>query len=204
MKLYYFPGACSMGPHIALNWVGAEFEIENPDHLSSEYSQTNSMQQIPALVLDSGTVLTQCNAILRFIADSHPEFGIGGDADPFTQYEVNRWLSFVASDLHRTHAPYFFAQRFIVDGTEQEQSRVQKAAEIQVAGLLAHCDNWLQGKHFIVGDKPTIADAYAFTVFRWSRNMEKPAYSFANIKLFMDRMLENQGVRDAMQREGLE
>ncbi len=203
MKLYYFPGACSMAPHIALNWVGAQFDIENPDTNSDSYQQIHSVRQVPALVLDDGTVLTQCNAILRFIADSHSEANIGGASDPRSQYEVNRWLSYVATDLHRAHAAYFFQQRFIIDGSDEEHARVKQAAENLVKSLLEHCDSWLQGKTYTVGDRPTIADAYAFTVFRWSRNMAKPAYDFPNIKIYMDRMLQDAGVKQAMVREGL-
>ncbi len=203
MKLYYLPGACSMAPHIALNWVGAEFELEKPDLRSEQYRQINSVAQAPTLVLDDGSVLTQCNAILRFIADSHPESDIGGPGDPRSQYEINRWLSFVTSDLHRSHAAYFFQPRFIVNGNDDEYARVKQAAENLVAGLLRHCDTWLAGKTYTAGDKPSIADAYAFTVFRWSRNMASSAYGFPNIKAYMDRMLANPGVQQAMQREGL-
>lgn len=203
MKLYYFPGACSMAPHIALNWVGADFDIEQPDLQSPDFLAINPASQVPALVLDDGTVLTQCNAILRFIAESHPEADIGGADDPRSQFEINRWLSFITSDLHRSHAAYFFQPRFIVDGNDEEHGRIKQAAENTVKSLLQLCDDWLAGKTFTTGDKPTVADAYAFTVFRWSRKMAKPAYAFPNIKLFMDRMLEDSGVKRAMEREGL-
>lgn len=203
MKLYYFPGACSMAPHIALNWVGAEFDIEKPDTNSEAYQSIHQVKQVPALTLDDGTTLTQCNAILRFIAESHPEADIGGANNPRAQYEINRWLSYVATDLHRAHAAYFFQPRFIVDGSDEEHARVKQAAENLVKSLLQHCDDWLVGKTYCVGDKPTIADAYTFTVFRWSRTMAKPAYDFPNIKQYMDRMLQNPGVKAAMDREGL-
>ncbi len=204
MKLYYFPGACSMGPHIALNWVGADFDIEQPDLGDTTFTAINVVRQVPALVLDDGTVLTQCNAILRFIADSHPDADIGGKDNPQSQYLINRWLSFIASDLHRSHAAYFFQPRFIDAGSDDEHRRIKQAAENQVIALLRYCDDWLADNTFTAGDKPCISDAYAFTVFRWSRNMAKPAYTFKNIRAFMDRMLKNDGVKSAMLREGIE
>ncbi len=192
-----------MAPHIALNWVGAEFSIQQPDLEDKSFAEINPLVQVPVLLLKDGTTLSQCNAILRFISDSYPEAGIGGGNDPFSQYEINRWLSFIASDLHRSHAPYFFQSRFIVEGNDQQHTRIKQAAENQVQGLLKQFDRWLHGKSYLIGDKPCIADAYAFTVFRWSRNMTKPASSYSNIGVYMDRMQENTGVRLAMQKEGL-
>lgn len=26
LKLYYYPGACSLGPHLVLEWIGAPYE----------------------------------------------------------------------------------------------------------------------------------------------------------------------------------
>ena len=193
-----------MAIHIALNWVGAKFELEKPDMQSPEYALINPMRQVPALVLDDGTVLNQCNAILRFIADSHPETKIAGEDNPRSQYEINRWLSFIATDLHRSHAAYFFQPRFIVDGTEDEHARIKQAAENHIGTILTRADAWLAGNDYCAGHSISIADAYAFTVFRWSRNMAKPAYAYENIKIYMDNIQKNDGVKLAMQREGLE
>lgn len=204
MKLFYSPGACSMAVHIALNWVNAEFELEKPDIQSDAYASINPMRQIPILILDDGTALSQCNAILRFIADKYPEAAIGGEQDAVSQYEINRWLSFVATDLHRSHAPYFFQPRFIIDGDEDEHVRIKQAAENHIGTLLTRCDEWLSGRDYCAGDAVSIADAYAFTVFRWSRKMARPAYDYPNIRLYMDRVKQNPGVALAMQREGVE
>ena len=60
LNLYYLPGACSLVPHVALEWTGAEYQaVEVPrDSLQSpEFLALNPLGQVPVLV-DAGQVLS--------------------------------------------------------------------------------------------------------------------------------------------------
>ena len=78
MKLYFFPGACSLSCHIALREAGLAFDIEKVDGKSKktagggDYLTVNAKGYVPTLVLDDGQKLTEAAAILQYIADQKP------------------------------------------------------------------------------------------------------------------------------------
>jgi len=75
MKRYYAPGACSLGPHIALREAGLDFELERVDlrakttAAGGDYQKINPKGQVSALLLDDGSLLTENAAVLQYIGD---------------------------------------------------------------------------------------------------------------------------------------
>src|SRR3546814_18866566 len=85
MKLYYMPNACSLAPHIALEWAGADYEGVRLDHdqvHGEDYLKLNPKGAVPTLITDDGRVLTEALAVLLYIADRFPQAdpGAAGDA----------------------------------------------------------------------------------------------------------------------------
>ena len=70
MKLYLTPGACSLADHIALHEAGLEFDRIQVDLRTKrtadggDFNEVNPKGYVPALVLDSGELLTENVAIL--------------------------------------------------------------------------------------------------------------------------------------------
>lgn len=65
MKLYYLPGACSLVPHIALEWIGKPYEAEAVSRekiKSAEYLALNPQGAVP-LLIDGDLALSQNAAI---------------------------------------------------------------------------------------------------------------------------------------------
>ena len=102
MKLYYAPGACSLAPPIALEEVGAPFELSRIDlaanqQNSPEYLRINPKGRVPALV-DGDWVLTEAPAILRYIAARHPAAALW-PWDPREEARCAEWLNWLASTM---------------------------------------------------------------------------------------------------------
>lgn len=79
MKLFYKPGACSLASHITLRESGKDFTLEGVDLMKKrlengdDFFAVNPKGQVPALMLDDGTLLTEGVAIMQYLADSVPD-----------------------------------------------------------------------------------------------------------------------------------
>jgi glutathione S-transferase len=64
-------------------------------------------------------------------------------------------------------------------------------------------DKQLAGKQYLMGDKFTVADAYLYTVVRWSPRVNIDVAKWPNLKAFMDRVTARPKVQEALKAEGL-
>ncbi|WP_130618450.1 glutathione S-transferase N-terminal domain-containing protein [Dyella amyloliquefaciens] len=203
MKLYYLPGACSLADHIVLEWIGKPYEtyrVAREELGSPEYLKINPSGAVPALQEDDGWVLTENAAILNYLADLHPEAGLGGDGSVRARAEVNRWLAYINSDLHPLFRPVFRPDRFIDDATAQEALRVKSVERLRA--YYERLDAQLGGKDWLTGSR-SYADPYLFVVLRWATAKGVDLGGLDNLARFHQRMLEDAGVKSAMQQEGL-
>src|SRR5687767_14682956 len=99
--LYYAVGACSLAPHIALEWIGAPYEAVRVQYGSRELLAVNPAGAVPTLREDDGWLLTQAGAILDYLAQKHPEAKLAGGNDMRAKAEAHRWSAF----LPRTFMP---------------------------------------------------------------------------------------------------
>ena len=72
MKLFYFPGSCALGPHIALEYSGLPYEavrIETGRQTDPSYLAVNPLGRVPALVTSAHGIITEAPVVLSYIAD---------------------------------------------------------------------------------------------------------------------------------------
>ena len=68
MKLYYSPGACSIGIHVLLEEIGKPYEavplkFAEGEQYKPEFTGINPKSKVPTLVRDDNSVLTEYPAI---------------------------------------------------------------------------------------------------------------------------------------------
>lgn len=161
LKLYYSPGACSLAVHIVLERIGAPYEAVKVDHHAPEYRTINPAGAVPALDYGGDRPLTQCSAVLMYLAQTHPEADLLDDRSPESAAQVQKWAAFVTGDLHPAFFPLFMPGRYTVSKDEAAQSDVKAAAVVLVQTRLRLLDEQIEGHDWIVGGKRTIIDAYA-------------------------------------------
>ena len=62
---------------------------------------------MPALALDDGKMLTEGPAIVQYLADQKAESGLAPRAGTFERYQLQEWLNFVSTELHKSFGPLF-------------------------------------------------------------------------------------------------
>ena len=111
MKLFLKPGACSLSPHIALEEAGLSYETENVDLASKKtasggnFFEVNPKGYVPALLLDSGELLTEGPAIVQYIADQAPAKKLAPANGSLARYQFQGWLNFIATEIHKSCTP---------------------------------------------------------------------------------------------------
>lgn len=203
MKLFYMPGACSLSDHIALEWAGADYQLQKVERerlKSPEYLAVNPAGAVPALEVEPGWVLTENVAILQLVAQRYPEAGLGGSNER-ERFEVLRWTANLAADVHKSFLPLFAPQRF-AEGEEATRVAQRKAVE-NVRAQLSRVDRALDGRDFLVGDRRSVADAYLYVILRWADGMAGGLDEFPQLARFKAAMERDPAVRRALAAEGL-
>jgi glutathione S-transferase len=204
MKLYYSPGACSLGIHILLEEVGAPFELslvplKDGAQFKPEYVAVNNKSKIPALERDDGTVLTEYGAIGAYIARCHPAADlIPNDAEG----EARCWemLEYCTATIHmQGFARMARPGNFSPSETDHDAVRT-RGEEIFTKGLKIAGEK-LEGHVHGGGLEFSIGDTALFYVSRWAhaRGLELPP----NVAAHFGRMLDRPSVQRAMAQEGL-
>lgn len=202
IKLYYWPGWCSLSDHIALEWVGADYELVKADEdfrNSTGYAKINPSRTVPAAVFDDGFVLSQNIAILNYIADTYPEAHLLGDGSPRGRAEVNRWLSYIAADVHKAFSPLLHPDRIVGDERAIETTLGQ--ARDRLRGHFQIFDRALQGRNWLVANHRSIADPYLFVLLRWARSVNVDLSRLDNLARYFAELSKDPGVRRALQQE---
>jgi glutathione S-transferase len=200
MKLYYAPGACSLSPHIVSREAGIDLEFERADiaqkktESGKDFWGVNPKGQVPVLEIDDGQKLTEGPVIVQYLADQKPDSGLVPAAGTINRYRVQEWLNFVASEMHKTYGPLFRP-------TTPEEFKV--LSRELIGRRVAWLDKELAGKQYLMGDKFTVADAYLFTVLRWSPRVGVDLSKSPNVTAYMDRVAARPKVQEALKAEGL-
>lgn len=68
--------------------------LENGD----DYFAVNPKGQVPALLLDDGTLLTEGVAIMQYLADSVPDRQLLAPVNSISRYKTIEWLNYIATE----------------------------------------------------------------------------------------------------------
>lgn len=204
MKLFYAPGTCALAPHIVLEWIGVPYELEKVTLGDPEYLKVNPMGKVPALIDGNSSVMTQADAILKYIAHKHPEAQLGDNGTLQDEFELNQWLAFFTGDVHPAFFPFFRSGRYTISQDEKDLQAVKAASYLLIDKVFMHLEQHLEGKNYVVGDRRTIVDPYAFSMLRWGNLLPKPLSEYPNLHRFYQAMREDAGVQRAMSQQGVQ
>jgi glutathione S-transferase len=204
MKLYYAPGACSIGIHVLLEEIGAPYELARVNLMQGEQYQSaftsiNPKSKVPTLELDDGAVLTEFPAIAWYLARSNPTAGLLPEA-PLAQAQALEAMDYAIATTHmQGFARLFRPANFSPNEADHD---AVKARGRQIAErCFALFEAALGDKPYLAGGY-SVADAALFYVEFWAAKrvgVPLPTRCAAHF----DRMLERPAVGRVMAQEGL-
>ena len=200
MKLYYAPGACSLSPHIALLEAGLPYDLVKVDlrakklENGDDYLKINPKGQVPALVLDSGELVTEGPVIVQMIADKVPAKNLAPARDSAERYKLLEWLTYINSELHKNIGPLF---------NPMLSDEAKGVFKDRAMGKFKYVDSQLAGHEYLMGKQFTVADGYLFVMLRWAEAMKFDLSGLSNLMAYKDRVAARPKVQEALVKEGL-
>ncbi len=203
IKLFYEPGSCALAIHVALEWIGEPYELQQVKLGDPEYLKINPLGQVPAIVDGDGDVMTQADAILKYLARKYPAAKLGDDGTLQDEYDLNRWMAFLTSDLHPAFAPFYKPQRYSTDRSDGAKQATKEASYKLIARMYEYLDRHLNSKEFVVGNRRTISDAYAFAMIRWGNSLPNGLTNYPNLNRFYHYWCEDAAVKRVLAEQRL-
>jgi glutathione S-transferase len=161
----------------------------------SDYLKINPRGYVPALVLDDGSLMTEASVIVQFLADLNPASGLMPAAGSTERYQVQQWLAFISTELHKMFSPWLWH-------TETADHTIA-AVKAKLGTRFAEIDRHLAGRQYLSGDRFTAADAYAFTIINWVNFLAMDLKAYPDLAAYMGRIANRPNARHALAAEGL-
>jgi len=200
MKLYFYPGACSLAAHIVLREAGFHFDIDQVDLATKktaggeDYLAVNPKGYVPALKLDDGQVLTEDQVLLQYLADKKPDSVLAPKAGTMERYRLMEWLAFIATEVHKGFGPFW---------NPAIPADVKQLAKERLAVRFAFLDEKLGASPYLMGEHYSVADAYLFVILGWADVHKIDLSAWPKLVEYKGRIFARPAVQEAMRAEKL-
>jgi glutathione S-transferase len=178
--------------------LGHKFDLEAVDlgtkktKSGKDYIAINPKGYVPALEIEGGEVLTEGPAIVQYLADKAANSDILPKAGTMERYRAMEMLSYITSELHKSMGALF---------DKSLTPEAKKAIIERVSKRIDHLNDILAKQDYLLGNKFSVADAYAFTVLGWSKWVGIDLAKWKNIPAYMKRIEGRPSVQAALQAE---
>ena len=184
--LYGTRGSGSASIEAALEIAGVAYrKVEaaswQPSPGFDELRRVNPIAQIPTLVLDDGSVLTESAAILIHLGLAQPQSGLL-DADPARRAQQIRGLVYIAANCYAGIGILDYPDRWYPDPDEAVRKAMQTRGRARLHELWEIFADQFPATPWLSGERLGALDILAVTVSMWSgaRNalaQSRPAFS---------------------------
>ncbi len=204
MKLYYSPGACSVGIHILLEEIGAPYEavlvnLREGAQFKPEFAGKNPKSKVPTFEREDGSIMTEYPAIAFWLASRFPTAHLmpsGMDA----QAKALEYTDYCVATLHMQGFSRMFRPSNFAPSEADAEAVKARGAEIFSKGL-GLLDAALAGKDYLLGDYSFADSALFYVSFWWNGRMGKELP--ANVAAHYARMKARPAVQRVLAAEGL-
>lgn len=167
MKLYGCKGCGSTVVEVMLQLAGLDYEYVEavtwePFSHHEELVRLNPLKQVPTLLLDDGTVMTESAAIILWLCDRLPHLIPG---DPARRALFYRWMIYVPANMYAL-APFRDFPAQWVEG-EEAQKAFREKTSVRLKAFWSQLETALQPAPYLLGADMSALDIYLAMVARW-------------------------------------
>jgi glutathione S-transferase len=204
MKLYYAPGACSIGIHVLMEEIGKAYEavpinLREGGQFKPEFTSVNPKAKVPTLVRDDGTVQTEYPAIAFWLAASNPEAGLMPKTTE-AQARALEATDYCVATMHMQGFSRIFRPENYAPSEGDHPAVKARGEEIFSKGL-GLMDAALAGKEWLAGDYSFADSALFYVSFWWNGRLKKDLppgvaahYARMNARPAVQRTLKAEGL----------
>jgi glutathione S-transferase len=194
--LYGATGAGSVAPQALLTHLKVPFELklisfDTNEHQSEAFLAINPRGQIPVLVLDDKSVLTESLAIMLHIADCHPSSGLIPAPGSAERAQVYRWMSFVATNVYEGFLRLLYPDMYT---TSEDLSKVTESADQYLKSAFGILNQALSQGPYLVGESTGVTDIYLAMLFTWYPDQQWLYEVYPNLQPSLKQTLVLEGV----------
>lgn len=174
-----------------------EIDLMGGENRKEAYLKINPGGQMPALILDDGTLITEITAICEYLDEVTPGDKLVG-ATPEERAVTRRWMRWIDLEVvdpmtrsfRYSEGLQLFKDRLpcYPDAAPGLKECVQKA--------LAWLDGQMSGKTWVVGERLSLADILLFSFVAFGGQVGQPLdREMKNLAAWYDRMAERESVK---------
>lgn len=198
-KLYFAKGACSLSVRILIHELDLKCAYESVNLKNKttaneqDYLTINPKGVVPAIELENGEILTENIAIHQYLLDKYNKSGsLMPPINDVKRYRVIEWMSYIASDLHKTCAPLFH------DKFNNETKEIFKKI---LKDKLSFVDKHLKMNKFLLGDQFTSADCYLFVILTWLKYFKIEISDWQSLSRYFAELNCRQSIKISLEEE---
>jgi glutathione S-transferase len=173
-KLYGWRQTGSMAVEAAFAEAGVAHEYvpvsrETDENLTEAYRKINPRQQLPALELPDGSIMTEGAAMLLHIGDAFPAARLLPKPGSSARAQHDRWLAFFAVNVYEGELRQLRPGSYTTD--PHGAAGVKAAADAYVERHFRIYDDSLGAGPYQFGSHFTMVDIYVWMLAQW---MDQP------------------------------
>ena len=201
MKLYYTSHDNSLAVRISIHEMGIKCEYESVDlqtkvtETGADFFKINPKGQIPALLLDDGTLLTENAIIQQYLANKNHKTELLPPEKDFSHYRVLEWLNFISTEIHKTCSCIY--NKGVPENIKDTVFKVILKRKFD------YVENHLSKNKYLMGDQFTLADGYLFTSLTWFPHMKMDLHQYPHLTRYYKDLMKRKSVIQALEEEGL-
>jgi len=172
LTLYGTKGSGSASTEAALEIAGLAYrKVDAASWIASpgldELKRVNPIAQIPTLVLDDGSVMTESAAILIHLGLAHPESSLLA-GDPAQRAQQIRGLVYIAANCYAAIGILDYPERWYPDPDDAAKAAMSARGRARLEELWQIFADQFPAAPWLSGERLGALDILAATVSKWS------------------------------------